>query len=230
MVILHLFLFLAFGQEVEEPKFVKERVGACLKLVRLKMIAERDQFDRIFTNIPKENEERIVNRVVGDMILECAEKISADEAIELLEQGDNAKYEEKHHSLMTWNEAAVDLEFQVDYTPEQIMIFTEVVEQTNAMKNTINYDENEEDEPVEDRQQKLAACFVLARFLIKENMEETNELLAKYPKLSKEKAMNKIVGDMLEDCLYNIPSESALKILEEKENASVLPEHREYLK
>ncbi|CAG9310274.1 unnamed protein product [Blepharisma stoltei] len=224
--ILLFFLYVSVAQE-ENFKFLKEKASACIKLARLKMIEEKDDFDRLFKDVPKELEERYINRVIGDIILECAEKIAPEEAIDIIEKGEKVKYLPKHKQLMTWSEGPIDLQTKRDYTTEQLIIFQEIVDQTNEMKKAIGLDED--DQPVENRKQKLAACFVLARFIVREDLEEITKLLEKYPKLSKERGTNKILGDILEKCVYGITNEDTFQILEEKENASVLPQYRKFL-
>lgn len=72
-------LYLAFSQET----LLKEKVGICLHFLNLKITKDEQGFKKIFESVPHESADLIMNKVIGEMLLNCVENVDDSLALDL---------------------------------------------------------------------------------------------------------------------------------------------------
>ncbi|CAG9323110.1 unnamed protein product [Blepharisma stoltei] len=75
------------------------------------------------------------------------------------------------------------------------------------------------------RKSKLGACISLVQIAIIDTELEFKSIAKNLPPQNRERAQNKIVADMMINCMNKISSQAAVELLSMKENAMFLREH-----
>ncbi|CAG9330737.1 unnamed protein product [Blepharisma stoltei] len=204
----------------------KEKISACLFLVHLKISTDKDRFEKIFVDVSQDQKERVTNKVVGEMVLNCVQDITPYVIDEIQSRSNSLTYKRDYDKLLSYNK--YDLYGEVKLTPEQMEIMKIAFEQSQEMLNE-QFPEEELEDNDEYRKQKLSTCLTLSRYKVQEDDPIIKQILQKMPKDLEEKITNKIIGDILMTCMDKMTNKILLELSETSSYADLTPEHKKLL-
>lgn len=82
----------------------------------------------IISTLPKELEERAINKVVGDMLVNCMDRITSQSAFELMQLGEYAELRPEHHQLLEWDRNQFKTGKEIQFNQRHMEIFEEVMQ------------------------------------------------------------------------------------------------------
>ncbi|CAG9327224.1 unnamed protein product [Blepharisma stoltei] len=111
----------------------RTKLGTCLFLVRSKLSHDQDEFEPFFQSFPQEISDLVMNKAVADMLSQCIEDISEEEARELMMKFHNSEdLPVTNHIKFDKEEFKAKGDFQL--TPEQVKLFDEIKEAQEKIK------------------------------------------------------------------------------------------------
>lgn len=140
MLLLLSLLALSLSQDADQSR--RTKLGSCLFLVRTKLSQEQEDFESFFQSFPKEIEDVIMNKAVANMLEQCLESLSEDQALSIMLDFQTEKKIPDVASLMPFDKDAFTEKADFELTPSQVQLFEDIKDaQAKAQASNEGYND-----------------------------------------------------------------------------------------
>ncbi|CAG9316079.1 unnamed protein product [Blepharisma stoltei] len=106
----------------------KQKLAGCLSLARYKISEDDPIIKQILQNMPSDLEEKIMNKIVGDILIGCMDKITDEIVAELMKTQSFSDLKPEHKNLLVWDSTQFKKDQEIKFTQKHFMLFDEVME------------------------------------------------------------------------------------------------------
>ncbi|CAG9310123.1 unnamed protein product [Blepharisma stoltei] len=125
-----MFLFLilfsfAISQELHE-EIRKQKIASCLLLLRYKTSQNEKEIQDFVNELDEKVRDTAMNKIIGDIMINCIERISVPDAVNIFEYQENVDYLIQKQGILVWNKEDYRGKEEISYTEEYYKLFEEI--------------------------------------------------------------------------------------------------------